>query len=263
MHILTPVSGSGLASASKDVVVVPTYDEREVIPALLSALAAAVPEVDVLVVDDSSPDGTADLVRADARFGTRVFLLERPAKDGLGAAYRAGFAWALHAGYDGIAQMDADLSHPPGRLPSLLAALQRADVVIGSRYTIGGKVSGWTLRRRLLSWGGNAYVRAVLGLATHDCTAGFKAFRASALRRIDVTASTSNGYCFQVENTWHAERAGLRVIEVPITFTDRTAGTSKMTGAIVREALARVLTWRLHELGAHLMHPFRSRVHTA
>jgi dolichol-phosphate mannosyltransferase len=263
LHTLTPVTGSRFPSAYKDVVVVPTYDEREVIPALLSALAAAVPQVDVLVVDDSSPDRTADLVRSDPRFGTQVFLLERPMKDGLGAAYRAGFAWALHAGYDGIAQMDADLSHPPDRLPSLLAALEQADVVIGSRYAIGGKMSGWTVRRRLLSRGGNAYVRAVLGLSTHDCTAGFKAFRASALRRIDVTASTSNGYCFQVENTWKAEREGLRVIEVPITFTDRTAGKSKMTGAIVREALTRVLTWRLQEVGTHVMHPFRSRVHTA
>jgi dolichol-phosphate mannosyltransferase len=258
MQNLANVSVRRDTSAWKRLVVVPTYNERESIQVLLSALKAEVPDVDVLVVDDSSPDGTADTVRADPRFEIGVFLLLRDSKDGLGPAYRAGFAWALRAGYDAILQMDADLSHPPDRLSALITALEDADVAIGSRYVRGGNVTQWPLRRRLLSRGGNLYVRAVLGLSTRDCTAGFKAFRASALRRIQVTSSTSNGYCFQVENTWHAERAGLRVVEVPITFTDRSAGESKMSGDIVREALGRVLTWRLREIGGQLRHPNRS-----
>ncbi len=259
----THVALQALVAPRTNVVVVPTFNERDTIPVLLAALRASVPGADVVVVDDSSPDGTADLVRSDPRFGTGVFLIERHRKGGLGAAYRAGFGWALDAGYDGIVQMDADLSHPPGRVGHLLAALERADVVVGSRYVAGGRVSDWSRRRRALSRGGNAYVRTVLGLSTHDCTAGFKAFRASALRRIDVLASTSSRYGFQIENAWHAERAGLQVVEVPITFTDRTAGESKMSGAIVREALGLVLVWRAGELAARLAHPRRSRVHAA
>jgi dolichol-phosphate mannosyltransferase len=247
----------------KNLIVVPTYNERDTITGLLGALEREAPTADVLVVDDSSPDGTATLVHGDPRFGVAVFLLERGVKDGLGAAYRAGFGWALENDYEGVVQMDADLSHPPDRVPELLAGLDEADVVVGSRYVKGGHVSEWTLGRRLLSRAGNLYVRMVLALSTHDTTAGFKAFRASALRRIEVTASTSNGYCFQVENTWQAERRGLRVVEVPITFTDRTAGESKMTRDIISEALASVLVWRMHEIGAHLFHPVRSRVHPA
>jgi hypothetical protein len=239
MDTLAEVSGSQSPSTHKYLVVVPTYNERETISARLSALAAAVPEVEVLVVDDSSPDGTADLVRADPRLGTRVFLLERPTKDGLGAAYRAGFSWALQADYDGIVQMDADLSHPPGRVPSLLAALERADVVIGSRHTIGGRVSGWTVRRRLRSWGGNAYVRAILGLSTHDCTAGFKAFRPAP-----STGSTSQ----HPPPTATASRS--RTPGTPSEPGHRPGGTGSRP------------TWRLHEIGAHLVHPFRSRVHS-
>ncbi len=229
-------------------VVVPTYNERATVVTLLAALECVAPTADVLVVDDSSPDGTADLVREDPRYGVAVFLLERDLKEGLGAAYRSGFDWALAHDYEAVVQMDADLSHPPARVPALIAALDDAEVVVGSRYVTGGAVSRWSVGRRLLSWAGNRYVRLVLTLSTHDTTAGFKAFRASALRRIDVSSSTSNGYCFQVENTWRAERRGLRVVEVPITFTDRTAGESKMSGAVIREALVRVLVWRLHEL---------------
>ncbi|MEH3033076.1 MAG: polyprenol monophosphomannose synthase [Aeromicrobium erythreum] len=238
----------------KSIVIVPTYQERETVATLLDALARTAPEVDVLVVDDASPDGTASVVRSHPRYGDRVHLLERAGKEGLGAAYRAGFRWALQRGYEGIVQMDADLSHPPERVPALLAALDDADVAVGSRYVEGGGSRGWPWRRRLLSRGGNLYVRLVLGLHVHDCTAGFKAFRADALRTVGALRSQAEGYCFQVENTWRAERAGLRVRELPIVFTERTAGASKMTAEIAREALRLPLAWRRDELVAALRH---------
>ena len=233
---------------AKTVVTIPTYNEAEGIVAVLDAVLRATPEVDLLVVDDSSPDGTADLVRSHREFGRRLHLLSRPRKNGLGAAYRAGFSWALAGSYDVIVQMDADLSHPPERVPALLAALEHADVAIGSRYVPGGGVRNWPLSRRAISRGGNLYVRLVLGIPVHDATAGFKAFRRDALESIGAVQSESNGYCFQIENTWRASRLGLRIAEVPITFTDRALGTSKMTGDIVREAMLRVLTWRWREL---------------
>jgi dolichol-phosphate mannosyltransferase len=230
------------------IVVVPTYDEADNILRLLDEALAAAPFADVLVVDDSSPDGTAKLVAGHPCFGNRVHLLERPGKAGLGAAYRAGFDWALAAGYDRIAQMDADLSHPPARLPALFTALDDADVSVGSRYVDGGGVDNWSWKRRLLSWAGNRYVRLVLGTGVRDNTAGFKAFRREALEDIGVLASESNGYSFQIENTWRARTAGLRIAEVPITFTDRTEGRSKMSGSIAVEALMRVLLWRFSEV---------------
>jgi len=230
------------------VVVVPTYDEAQNIDRLLAAVRTAAPYADVLVVDDNSPDGTAALVATHPEFNESIFLLERPGKAGLGAAYRAGFGWALENGYDRIAQMDADLSHPPERLPALFSALDDADVAVGSRYVKGGGVDNWAWRRRLLSWGGNVYVRAILGTGVHDNTAGYKAFRREALETIDVLASQSNGYSFQIENTWKATQADLRVVEVPITFTDRTVGQSKMSGSIAKEALTRVLVWRFSEV---------------
>ena len=232
----------------RTVVVVPTYNEAEGIVAMLDAVLREAPDVDVLVVDDSSPDGTAQLVLGHPAYGLRVHLLSRSRKEGLGAAYRAGFDWALDASYDVIVQMDADLSHPPERLPALVAALEGADVAVGSRYVRGGGVRNWPLSRRLVSRGGNIYVRLFLGIPVRDATAGFKAFRRNALQRIGAVHSESNGYCFQIENTWRASRLGLRITEVPITFQDRTSGESKMSGAIVREAMLRVLTWRWHEL---------------
>jgi len=229
-------------------VVIPTYNEAANVLKVIDAVRAAAPEVEVLVVDDSSPDGTGHLVEAHPAFGSRVHLLSRPPRSGLGAAYRAGFAWALERGYDEIGQMDADLSHPPERLPALFSALEEADVAVGSRYVRGGGVRRWGWHRRAISRAGNLYVRALLGTPVHDTTAGFKAFRADALRTIDVLDSESNGYSFQIENTWRASRRGLRVLEVPIVFTDRTAGQSKMSGSIAREALGLVLRWRLAEL---------------
>ena len=232
----------------KTIVVIPTYDEADNIRAVLDAVLDAAPTTDVLVVDDSSPDGTATLVRSHPQYLRRVHLLSRTEKDGLGAAYRAGMTWALSGGYDAVAQMDADLSHPPERLPALLAALEEADLAVGSRYVRGGSVQDWPLSRRLISWGGNLYVRLVLGLPVHDTTAGFKAFRRDALLRIGALDSESNGYSFQIENTWRASRLGLRIVEVPITFTDRNLGQSKMSSSIVREAVLRVLAWRWREL---------------
>ncbi|MEO6471653.1 MAG: glycosyltransferase family 2 protein [Aeromicrobium sp.] len=228
------------------VVVIPTYNEALNIGPMIAAVLAAEPDADILVVDDNSPDGTAGLV---ANFGdARVHLLNRAEKEGLGAAYRAGFQWALNAGYDRIVQMDADFSHPPAKVPELLAALDNAEVAVGSRYVEGGGIDNWSWSRRLISWAGNLYVRIILGLSVRDATAGFKAFRTEALVRLGALDAASNGYCFQIENTWRACRLGMRVVEVPITFTDRTEGTSKMSGSIVREALKRVLFWRWTEL---------------
>lgn len=230
------------------VIVIPTYNEADNIVPLLDAVLAAAPDANVLVVDDSSPDGTGQLVRHHREFMDRVFLLKRAEKEGLGAAYRAGFGWALDNGYTELVQMDADFSHPPERIPALLAALEHADVAIGSRYVPGGGVVNWPWTRKLISRAGNLYVRLVLGVGVHDATAGFRAFHASELMRLGALDATSNGYCFQIENTWRASRLGMRIVEVPITFADRTAGSSKMTGSIVGEALLRVLTWRIKEL---------------
>lgn len=249
---------------ARAVVVIPTYNEAGNVTTVLDRVRTASPGIDILVVDDNSPDGTAALVRDHPGYAAgppsgrslrhpggpgQVFLLSRAVKDGLGAAYRAGFAWAIASDYAVILQMDADLSHPPERIPALLAAIDGADLAIGSRYVSGGGVSNWSLSRRMISRAGNVYVRLALGLPVHDTTAGFKAFRRDALEVIGAVDSASNGYCFQVENTWRAVRRGLRVVEVPITFSDRTIGTSKMSGSIVTEALTRVVVWRWRELG--------------
>jgi dolichol-phosphate mannosyltransferase len=233
------------------IVVIPTYDEAESIREALDRVLAAT-DAHVLVVDDGSPDGTADLVRKDPAFGDRVHLLERTDKNGLGAAYRAGFGWALDRGYPVIGQMDADLSHPPEALTGMLAASRgnggAADLVIGSRYVRGGGTRNWPLSRRIISRGGNLYVRAVLLVPVRDGTAGFRVWTAEALERCRVSESESTGYAFQVENTWRAHRAGLTIQEYPIVFTERRLGQSKMTGAIAREAMLRVLAWRVSEL---------------
>jgi dolichol-phosphate mannosyltransferase len=240
-------SGGPTTSLPRRVVVIPTYNESANVLRVIDAVRAASPECDVLVVDDSSPDGTGPLVRAHPAFGAGVHLLTRPPRSGLGAAYRAGFGWAMDHDYEQIAQMDADLSHPPERLPALFAALADADVAVGSRYVPGGGVRRWGWHRQLISRGGNLYVRLLLGTSVHDTTAGFKAFRREALETIEVLESESNGYSFQIENTWRSTRRGLRITEVPIIFTDRTAGQSKMSGSIAREALGLVLSWRVAE----------------
>ncbi|MPZ93880.1 MAG: glycosyltransferase [Propionibacteriales bacterium] len=255
MHNPSP---SAAFDSRRAVVIIPTYNEAGNVTTVIDRVRAAASDVDILVVDDNSPDGTASLVmqhrgyladHPEYREGPgRVYLLSRMAKDGLGAAYRAGFTWALAHDYEAVVQMDADLSHPAERIPDLLHALTGADVAVGSRYIHGGAVSNWSLSRRLISRAGNLYVRLVLGLPVHDTTAGFKAFRRDALERLGAVESASNGYCFQVENTWRAVRLGLWITELPITFTDRKVGTSKMSGSIVAEALTRVLVWRWNEL---------------
>lgn len=230
------------------VIVIPTYNEAENIGALIAEVLSVAPDADVLVVDDNSPDGTGHLVQSHPQFRERVYLLSRAEKAGLGAAYRAGFRWALMRGYTEIVQMDADFSHPPKKIPELLAALDHAHVAIGSRYVDGGGVKNWPWSRRLISRGGNLYVRLVLDIGVHDATAGFRAFHTDALVRLGALDADSNGYCFQIENTWRACRQGMRVTEVPITFIDRTAGASKMSSSIVREALVRILIWRWQEV---------------
>lgn len=230
------------------IAVVPTYNEAQNILELIARVHAALPQAHVLVVDDDSPDGTAGLVRDHPAYGDRLHLLARTGERGLGNAYRDGFAWAGAHGYDVVLQLDADLSHPPESLPALVAPLEDADIAIGSRYAPGGRTVGWPWRRRVVSRCAGAYARLVLGLEVRDPTAGFKAYRTRALERIDVGTTTTSGYGFQVECVWRAARAGLRVVEVPIVFTDRVAGSSKMTLGVALEAAARIATWRVPAL---------------
>ena len=224
-------------------VIVPTYNEVDNLEPLLQRLLTAVPHAHVLVVDDNSPDGTGRLADEHAAREAHVHVLHRVGKQGLGAAYLAGFAWGLQRGYDVLVEMDADGSHRPEQLSRLLAALPHADLVLGARWVPGGSVVNWPWHRELLSRGGNAYTRLVLGLPLHDATGGFRAFRASTLRRLDLDDVSSQGYCFQVDLAWRVVRAGCRVVEVPITFVERERGESKMSGSIVREALWRVTVW--------------------
>jgi dolichol-phosphate mannosyltransferase len=221
-------------------VVIPTYDERENLPAIVPAVLASSALVDVLVVDDNSPDGTGAIADDLAAREPRVRVLHRPRKQGLGRAYLAGFEVALRDGYGRVLEMDADFSHDPAALPTLLALSRDADLVLGSRYVPGGGTMHWGLARRLLSRGGNLYARAVLGAGIRDLTGGFKCFRREVLERIDIGSVTTTGYAFQIELTWRALRAGFRVVEVPIVFADRRVGRSKMTRAIVLEALWKV-----------------------
>ena len=189
-----------------------------------------------------------------------MVLLDGGPKGGLGAAYRTGFRWALDHGFDAVVQMDADLSHPPELVPVLLAALDHADLAIGSRYVPGGSSSGWPLRRRLVSRAGNAYVGLVLGLPVHDATSGFRAFRREALVAVDATGSRSEGYCFQIETAWQATRRGIVTAELPIAFVDRVHGRSKMEARIALEALGRVLRWRWDDVRSRPRHA-RSAAH--
>jgi dolichol-phosphate mannosyltransferase len=224
-------------------VVTPTYNERLNLEGVLKRLRLAVPEADVLVVDDNSPDGTGDLADRLAAADPAIHVLHRQGKIGLGAAYVAGFRWGLDRGYCALVEMDADGSHQPEQLPSLLTALQTADLVLGSRWVKGGSVSDWPVARMVLSRGGNTYVRLALGLGLRDATGGFRAFRRHVLESIDLASIASHGYCFQVDLAWRALRQGATVVEVPIAFVERVHGVSKMSGSIVREALWRVTEW--------------------
>lgn len=222
-------------------VVIPTYNEAENVAEVLARTAAAVPTAEVLIVDDGSPDGTGDLVESIAATNERVHLLRRTQKSGLGAAYRAGFAWGAERGFDVLVEMDADLSHDPAALPSLLHEIEQgADLVIGSRYVPGGSIPTWSFRRRALSRYGNIYASLLLGVGVKDLTSGYRAYRAEAVRALSPERFRSHGYTFQIETAYAVWQNGGTIREVPITFTDRLQGTSKMSGFIVVEALSRM-----------------------
>jgi len=230
--------------AERALVIVPTYNERANIERLVTIVLAQDPRLEVLVVDDNSPDGTGALVEALAGQDDRVHVLHRPAKMGLGTAYVAGFGWALERDYAYLFEMDADFSHDPLHLPEFLAAIQEADLVLGSRYRNGRvTVVNWPMPRLILSYAANIYARRVTGMPFDDLTGGFKCFRRTVLETIDLGAIRSSGYAFQIEMTFRAWRRAFRIVEIPITFVDRSEGESKMSRRIVREAIWMV--WRL------------------
>jgi dolichol-phosphate mannosyltransferase len=224
-------------------VCVPTYNEAGNVEMIVRRIRAAVPAADVLVLDDNSPDGTGEVADRLAAADPQVRVLHRAGKEGLGPAYLAGFRWAHERGYDAVVEIDADGSHQPEQLPSLLAAAAGADVVIGSRWVPGGSVRNWPMHRRVLSVGANTYARVALGIPVRDATAGFRVYRLTALRSMDTEAVASQGYCFQVDLTLRALDRHLTVVEVPVDFVEREVGTSKMDGSIVREAAVRVGVW--------------------
>jgi dolichol-phosphate mannosyltransferase len=234
----------------RPLVVIPTYNESENIERMLRRIRECLPQAGILVVDDGSPDGTGELVKAVATELPDVHLLERAAKSGLGSAYRTGFAWGLERGYDAFVEIDADFSHDPAALPSVLAPLEEGfEVAIGSRYIEGGSIPNWAWHRHLLSRGGNLYASRVLGLGVADSTAGYRAYSASILRRLDLDRVRAEGYGFQIEMTYRAKQHGATVTEVPISFVDRAAGESKMSSFIVVEALGLVTWWGLGRAG--------------
>ncbi len=230
-------------------VVLPTYNESDNIETVLRRVRDALPGGSVLVVDDASPDGTAEVAERVGKELGRIELLRREAKAGLGSAYRAGFRWGLDRGFDACVEMDADLSHDPGALPALVAPLERGfELSIGSRYVDGGSIPNWAWHRRLLSRGGNVYASGLLGLGVTDSTSGFRAYAAALLDRLDLDAVRADGYGFQIEMTYRAKQAGAPVVEVPIRFVDREVGESKMSMTIVVEALGLVTWWGLQRL---------------
>lgn len=240
------------------VVLLPTFNERANLPGVVRRTRAAVPQADILVLDDNSPDGTGEAADDLASADPQVRVRHRAAKLGLGAAYLEGFRWALERGYDAVVEMDADGSHQPEQLPTLLHAAGKADLVIGSRWVAGGSVVNWPLHRQALSVGANAYTRFLLGMSVKDATAGYRVYRTTALRGLQLSTVSSQGYCFQVDMTWRAVRAGLTVVEVPIEFVEREVGDSKMSRDIVRESLHNITVWGL----AHRAEQARERVRT-
>lgn len=232
----------------RPLVVLPTYEEAANIVEVLERIRASVAHAEVLVVDDGSPDGTADLAAAAGRELGQIDVLRRPGKAGLGTAYLAGFAWGIERGFDVLVEMDADLSHDPADLARLFATVEAgADLAVGSRYVPGGSIPNWSWHRRALSRWGNRYAGWVLGLGVHDATAGFRAYRASMLERIDLGSVRANGYGFQVEMAYRVRGAGGTITEMPIRFADRVRGTSKMSSRIVVEALALVTWWGIRD----------------
>jgi dolichol-phosphate mannosyltransferase len=241
------------------VVVIPTYNEADNLEWIVARVRRAQPDVDVLVVDDESPDGTGRIADDLARSDPQVHVLHRAAKGGLGAAYLHGFTWALDQGYDVIGEMDADGSHQPEQLHRLLNALDRADLVIGSRWVPGGSVVNWPRRRELLSRGGNLYVRLLLGIDVRDATAGFRLFRRQTLEKIDLAKVRSTGYVFQTDLVARTLNAGMTVREVPIEFVERVRGDSKMSGTVASESLKRITVWGLRERRDQLRRAWQRR----
>jgi dolichol-phosphate mannosyltransferase len=233
-----------MTGARRAVVCLPTYNERENLDGIVAAILQSAPDVDVLVIDDNSPDGTGQLADAFAAREPRVKVLHRAGKQGLGKAYLAGFAWALERGYDLVLEMDADFSHDPRYLPVLLEKAKEADLVLGSRYVPGGGTVNWGVGRKVLSRGGSLYARTLLGVRVRDLTGGFKCFRREVLEAIDLGSVECSGYAFQIELTYRALRRGFTVAEVPIVFADRRVGHSKMSKRIVLEAIRKVWSIR-------------------
>ncbi|TBT85398.1 polyprenol monophosphomannose synthase [Propioniciclava sinopodophylli] len=240
------------ADLGKILVIIPTYNEIDNVDMITGRLRASVPEAHILVVDDNSPDGTGDRADELAASDDHVHVLHRVGKEGLGAAYKAGFAWALEQGYDVVVEFDADGSHQPEQLPRVLEALHGADMVKGSRWVPGGSVVNWPLHRELLSRGGSIYTRLMLGLPVKDITGGLNAFRADTLRAILDDPIDGQGYGIQRDLTWNAHKRGYRIVEVPIEFIERTAGESKMSGDVVKEAMIRTTELGLRHRGAQL-----------
>lgn len=231
--------------AMKILTVIPTYNEIDALPTTMDRLRAAVPDSDVLIVDDSSPDGTGDLAEEMAAADEKIHVIHRTKKDGLGGAYIAGFTWGLRRDYDAFVELDADGSHQPEQLPDLIEKIDEADLVIGSRWVPGGSVVNWPLHREIISRAGSFYSRTMLGLNVRDITAGFRVFRRSTLEDIDLKSIKSAGYGFQVDMTFRVARQGKTIKEVPITFVERTLGESKMSSGIVIEAVTNVTKWGL------------------
>jgi len=237
----------------RTLVVLPTYNEAENIEAMLTRIRAAVPDADVLVVDDGSPDGTAARAEAVATELGQISVLSRAGKSGLGSAYRAGFRYGLERDYGAFVEMDCDFSHDPDALPLLIAPVESgAALVIGSRYVSGGRIPDWSALRRAISWTGNTYARFMLRLPVRDATAGFRVYARDVLEAIDLDAVAADGYGFQVEMAYLVDQLGGRIVEVPITFRDRRLGTSKMSGRIVAEALILVTWWGIRARTRHL-----------
>ncbi|RMH62234.1 MAG: polyprenol monophosphomannose synthase [Calditrichaeota bacterium] len=232
-----------MVDASKALIVIPTYNEKDNVKRLVADIHFYQPEVHILFVDDNSPDGTADIIRDIQKENDRIHLLERPGKMGLGSAYLAGFKYALSRGYDFIFEMDADFSHDPKEIPAFLKNIEENDLVLGSRYIKGVNVVNWPLRRLLLSYFANVYTRLATGLPVRDATGGFKCFRREVLESIDFKEIKSNGYAFQIELTFRAWKKGFRIKEIPIIFIDRVAGVSKLSKSIMWEAI--FLVWKL------------------
>jgi dolichol-phosphate mannosyltransferase len=233
-----------MSETRQALVCLPTYDERENLAPMVEAILAQVPSLEILVIDDNSPDGTGALADEIAAREPRVHVLHRAGKEGLGKAYLAGFAWALQRGYGLVLEMDCDFSHDPRHLPAMLAAAADHDLVLGSRYVPGGGTVNWGLGRKLISRGGSLYARLILGLSARDLTGGFKCFRREVLEAIDLPSVQCTGYAFQIELTYRASRRGFRIREIPITFVDRRVGHSKMSRRIVLEAIRKVWSIR-------------------